>query len=217
MTLIRNILIGLSAQEVGMLNIVNVGYDSTNYYVVATAFTKLLIDVGFPGTLPKLRHTLKRTGIALSDINYLIATHYHPDHAGLAQEVKQQGVKLIVLEHQITAIPALKQHMKPSQHYLDITLDDNITINTDESRAFLHRIGIAGQIIATPGHSDDSITLILDTGIAFTGDLPPVYMSDHPTNAIQCSWELIHSHHVTAVYPGHGPIRQIAELLNGNA
>jgi glyoxylase-like metal-dependent hydrolase (beta-lactamase superfamily II) len=200
-------------QEGAVLNIVNVGYDSTNYYVIETAPTKLLVDVGFPGTLPKLRHALKRTGIALSDINYLLATHYHPDHAGLVQEVKRQGIKLIVLEHQTTAIPVLKQHMKPSQQYLDITLDDNITISTDESRAFLHRIGIDGQIIATPGHSDDSITLILDAGIAFTGDLPPTFMADHTTSATQRSWDAIHSHHVTAVYPGHGPIRQIAELL----
>ena len=33
-----------------MLNIVNVGYDSTNYYVIETSKTKLLIDVGWPGT-----------------------------------------------------------------------------------------------------------------------------------------------------------------------
>jgi ribonuclease/clavin/mitogillin len=197
-----------------MLNIVNVGYDSTNYYVIETESAKLLIDVGFPGTLPKLRHALKRTGMALSDITYLLATHYHPDHAGLAQEVKRQGIKLIVLEQQRTAIPALKQHMKPSQQYLDITLDDNITINTDESRTFLRQIGIDGEIIATPGHSDDSITLILDTGVAFTGDLPPANMAYDSTNATKDSWEAIHSHGVATVYPGHGPARQIAELLD---
>jgi endoribonuclease LACTB2 len=172
----------------------------------------LLIDVGFPGTLPKLRHTLKRTGMALTDITYLLATHYHPDHAGLVQEVKQQGIKLIVLENQITAIPALKQHMKPSQQYIDITLHDNTNIHTAESRAFLRRIGIDGEIIATPGHSDDSITLILDTGIAFTGDLPPAYMAYDSTKATQRSWEAIRSHQVTAIYPGHGSIRLIEQV-----
>jgi len=205
------------SEEVGVLNIVNVGYDSTNYYVIVSTSTKLLIDVGFPGTLPKLRHALKRTGIVLSDINYLLATHYHPDHAGLAQEIKQQGIKLIVLENQIAAIPALKQHMKPSQQYIDITLNDNINVLTTESRSFLRRINIDGEIIATPGHSDDSITLILDTGVAFTGDLPPTYMADDSTNITQRSWEAIYSHHVTTVYPGHGPIRRIEGLLNINA
>ena len=36
-----------------MMNIVNVGYDSTNYYVLGLNATRLLIDVGWPGTLPK--------------------------------------------------------------------------------------------------------------------------------------------------------------------
>jgi hypothetical protein len=38
-------LIRLSEQEVGVLNIVNVGYDSTK--AITTASTKLLIDVVF--------------------------------------------------------------------------------------------------------------------------------------------------------------------------
>ena len=194
---------------IAMLNIINVGYDSTNYYVIASASSRLLIDVGFPGTLPKLRHALKRAGIALSDITHLLATHYHPDHAGIAQEVKQQGTRLLVLENQTIAIPKLKQYMKPSQPYVEITLDDNIDLHTAESRAFLNRIGIDGEIIATPGHSDDSVTLILDTGAAFTGDLAPAYMQHDPTDATQRSWEHIQSHHVTTVYPGHGPKRQL--------
>jgi len=43
-----------------MVNIVNVGYDSTNYYVIAAERGQLLVDVGWPGTLPKLRHMLTR-------------------------------------------------------------------------------------------------------------------------------------------------------------
>jgi glyoxylase-like metal-dependent hydrolase (beta-lactamase superfamily II) len=106
--------------------------------------------------------------------------------------------------------------MKPSQQYVDITLNDNINVLTTESRAFLRRIDIDGEIIATPGHSDDSVTLILDTGIAFTGDLPPAYMADDSTHVTQRSWESIQSHSVTTVYPGHGSIRQIEGLLNNH-
>ncbi len=67
-----------------LVNIVNVGYDSTNYYVLAHISPALLIDVGFPQTLPKLQHTSKRAGIDLPRIPFLLCTHYHPDHAGLA-------------------------------------------------------------------------------------------------------------------------------------
>jgi ribonuclease/clavin/mitogillin len=190
-----------------MLNIVNVGYDSTNYYVIETDEAKLLIDIGWPGTLPKLLHVLKRMGIALSDITHLLVTHYHPDHAGLAQELKRIGVKLIVLENQVAAIPALKQTMKPEHNYVDIAPHDNIHVQTNASRLFLRHLGIEGEIIITPGHSDDSITLILDTGSAFTGDLPPASVAECLAPAVQQSWEQIQAHNVHVAYPGHGPVQ----------
>src|SRR5687768_6440760 len=119
------------------MNIVNVGYDSTNYYVLTDTSPKLLIDVGWPGTLPKLQHQCKRMGIQLVDIKHFLCTHYHPDHAGLAQELKRSGCKLIVVEDQLPAIPILKTYMKPEHHYIDIDLTDNITISLNDSRAFL--------------------------------------------------------------------------------
>ncbi len=188
------------------MNIVNVGYDSTNYYVLADRAPRLLVDVGFPGTLPKLLHQCKRSGIQLQEIPYLLATHYHPDHAGLAQEARRVGLQLIVVETQISAIPTLRTYMKPDQHYLDIDLKDTITLSIDASRTFLARIGILGEIISTPGHSDDSVTLILDQGAAFTGDLTaPVALTDDPMDPARRSWDTIRSFPVNTIYPGHGP------------
>jgi hypothetical protein len=37
-----------------MMNIVNVSYASANYYVLGQGRSRLLVDVGWPGTLPKL-------------------------------------------------------------------------------------------------------------------------------------------------------------------
>jgi glyoxylase-like metal-dependent hydrolase (beta-lactamase superfamily II) len=193
-----------------MLNIVNVGYDSTNYYVIETERTRLLVDVGFPNTLPKLRHALRRTGVELEAISHLLATHYHPDHAGLAQELKQQGVKLIVLEQQVAAIPLLGRHMKPEYHYREISLDDAVTISVAQSRAFLRGIGIDGEILGTPGHSDDSVSLVLDAGMAFTGDLPPPFMAPDDSGAVERSWAAIRACNVHTVYPGHGPVYRLA-------
>src|SRR5215212_4914211 len=188
---------GQPAERVGQMNIVNVGYDSTNYYVLGTSRTRLLVDVGWPGTLPKLLAMLKRKGIALEDIGYLLITHYHPDHAGLAQEVKAQGVRLIVLEQQLSAIPALKSYMKPVNRYVEITLHDNLHLTTRESRAFLKRIGIAGEIIAIPGHSDDSVSLVLDAGVAFTGDLvPPGFVDERASDTVRQSWDALRALHV---------------------
>lgn len=197
------------------MNIVHVGYDSTNYYLIGARATPLLIDVGWPGTLPKLLASLKRKDIPFQQIGYLLATHYHPDHAGLAQELKDRGVRLIVLEQQVAAIPMLKRYMKPAHHYIDITLHDNLLLTVDASRAFLKNIGINGSIIATPGHSDDSVSLVLDEGAAFTGDLtPPDAATDDVRAIVSRSWALLRSLGAHTIYPGHGPPQPLPRGLD---
>lgn len=185
--------------------IVNVGYASTNYYAITAGRSYLLLDVGFPGTLPKLRHTLERAGITLRAVEHLLATHYHPDHAGLAQELQREGVRLIVLEPQLPFVPRLGQYMKPEHYFQPIALADCLVSSLAESRSLLRRLGVAGEVIATPGHSDDSVTLILDDGLAFTGDLPPPSMAPDESGTTERSWEAIRARGVHTVYPGHGP------------
>jgi len=186
------------------MNIVNAGYDSTNYYVLESKRGKLLVDCGWPGTLPKFTAALKRKGISLNEIKYLLVTHFHPDHAGLAQELKNQGITLIVMECQRDFIPPFAEFFTGKKlPYVPITQNDNLILKLIDSRKFLAGIGIDGEIIHTPGHSDDSVTLVLDEGCAFTGDLHPGFMNidDVTTRA---SWDKIHQHKINRVFPGHG-------------
>ncbi|HZQ07854.1 MAG TPA: MBL fold metallo-hydrolase [Anaerolineae bacterium] len=189
------------------MNLVNVGYRSTNYYVLANHRPRLLLDAGWPGSLGKMRESCRRMGIRLEDIPYQLVTHYHIDHAGLVEELKQLGVKLLVLDIQVAAIPLMRQHIKPQDNYTDISTNGNIILTEASSRAFLKGIGIDGEIIATPGHSDDSVTLILDEGTAFTGDLTnPILLPDDATNPTWQSWQKIRDRGVTTIYPAHGPV-----------
>ncbi len=190
------------------MNIVNVGYDSTNYYVIEQNRTRLLVDVGWPGTLPKLQASLKRKGLALKDLNYLFVTHYHPDHAGLVQEVKNAKVQHIILEQQLPAIPQLRIYMKPDSGYVDIRVQDSLQLLTTESRTWLARLDLSGEMVSTPGHSLDSISLVLDDGVAFTGDLLFPNMVDmDKVEIVQQSWDQLRELNVRTIYPGHGPIR----------
>jgi glyoxylase-like metal-dependent hydrolase (beta-lactamase superfamily II) len=190
------------------MNIVNVGYDSTNYYVIEQNRTCLLVDVGWPGTLPKLQASLKRKGLALKNLNYLFVTHYHPDHAGLVQELKSVKVQHIIVEQQLPAIPLLKSFMKPDSGYVDIRIQDSLQLLTTESRAWLARLDLSGEMVSTPGHSADSISLVLDDGIAFTGDLLfPDMVDAEKTEIVQQSWAKLRELNVRTIYPGHGPIR----------
>lgn len=187
--------------------IINVGYRSTNYWVISAGNSRLLLDIGWPGTMGMMRANLNRMGVPLNEIRYALATHYHMDHAGLAQELKRAGVALLVLETQTTAIPLMKAHMKLEDQYVEITLDDNVTIPFAESRGLLAEIGIAGEILCTPGHSDDSVSLLLDDGSVFTGDLTPRALAGEDNAAVvAASWQLLRERGAKRVYPGHGPI-----------
>jgi glyoxylase-like metal-dependent hydrolase (beta-lactamase superfamily II) len=73
-----------------------------------------------------------------------------------------------------------------------------------ESRNFLANLGMNGEIISTPGHTDDSITLILDEGFAFTGDLQPRFMLPEEDRVSHESWDKIYRHKITRIFPGHG-------------
>jgi ribonuclease/clavin/mitogillin len=187
------------------MNIVNVGYDSTNYYTIEFKGGKMLIDCGWPGTLSKLTAELKRKGITLGEIKYLLVTHFHPDHAGLTQELKKLETKLLLLESQVDFIAPLSELFKRKTFpYIEITQGDNLILKFEESRKFLANLGINGEIISTPGHSDDSVTLILDEGFAFTGDLQPRFMLPEEDKISHESWNKIYEHKIRRLFPGHG-------------
>lgn len=188
------------------ITIVNVGYRSTNYWVVSAGPSRLLVDIGWPGTLGLMKANLKTMGIPLREIRYALATHYHIDHAGLAEELKKEGVPLLVLDVQVGAIPVMKTWTKPRDNYVDITADGNVVIPFGQSRQLLSRIGIAGEILHTPGHSDHCVSLLLDDGSVFTGDLPPeAYAFDNPVAL--ATWSLLRARGATRVFPAHGPVR----------
>src|SRR5919202_5210069 len=120
---ILNMVASLSSTRSVMskITIVNVGYRSTNYWIVSAGTSRLLVDLGWPGTMGRMRASLDRMDVPIKEICYGLATHYHIDHAGLAQELKQAGVPLLVLDVQVPAIPRMKTWTKPRDRYVEIT------------------------------------------------------------------------------------------------
>ena len=88
-------------------------------------------------------------------------------------------------------------------------MHDNVVISFAESRHVLKGIGIEGEILPTPGHSPDSVSLLLDDGSAFTGDLGPAFLGGD-TDPVAASWRLLAERGMLRVYPAHGPTRGIA-------
>lgn len=192
------------------MTIVNVGYRSTNYWVISEGSSRLLVDLGWPGMAGALFAELQRKNIPLDEIRYGFATHFHMDHAGAAQDLKNKGMKLVVTPEQVPHIVAMKQWMKSENRYTDIVTTDNVVVTLDESRAFLASLGFAGELVHTPGHSDDSVSLVLDSGEAFTGDLtPPVLATEDQRETIEKSWQALRERGASRIYGGHGPSGQL--------
>jgi ribonuclease/clavin/mitogillin len=193
-------------------SIVNVGYRSTNFWVVSAGRSRLLIDLGWMGMFDALAANLSRMDIPLKEITHGVATHYHLDHAGAAQDLKSAGMRLIVAEEQVDAIPLMARHAKAHDHYTEISPVGNLVVSCADSRALLASIGLSGQFVHTPGHSDDSISVLLDGGEVFTGDLTwPPFATEETMKLVMQSWTRLRALGATTVYAGHGSVRPMPE------
>jgi glyoxylase-like metal-dependent hydrolase (beta-lactamase superfamily II) len=185
------------------LKILNVGYRSVNCYLVVTEKAKLLVDVGWPGGMRELKWSLAAQGYSVKDVTHVLITHYNMDHGAIAQEMKDKGARLIVMETQTEHLNTQKKFIKPPLVFHEIKNEGNIQLSFKESRVFLKTLGIDGEIISTAGHSPDHVTFVLDEGIAFTGDLPPESGSPGGTDVFR-DWQRLRAMKVTRIYPAHG-------------
>lgn len=173
-------------------------YGNTNTFFIKGKGAGLLVDTDFAGTLPAFYKAIKAQGIQVSDITYLLCTHYHPDHCGLASELMAQGVQLVVMEHQLGSVhysdPIFaRMH---DLHYVPVDESKAVVLSSAESRSFLAKMGINGEIISTPSHSEDSICVMLDEGICLAGDLEPYeYLTAYSDNAaLKADWDKVLSY-----------------------
>ena len=182
-------------------------YGNTNTFFIRGTSGNLLVDTDYAGTLTAFYRAIKEQTIKISDITYILATHYHPDHIGLIGELINQGVKLLVIDTQYSYIHFADNIFSRDKRlaYEPIHMDNAIIINTEESRAFLRNIGIDGEIVATTSHSADSISLILDSGECFVGDLEPIeYLDAYDQNdRLNYDWELIMHYAPKKIYYAH--------------
>lgn len=190
-------------------------YGNTNTYFIRGSKGSILLDTDYAGTLQMFYKEIKKNGISLKDITYILATHYHPDHMGLVGELVSMGVKFLVMD---TQVPNL--HFSDDIFSRDKTLrflpsvpeDKAEVIACKDSRAFLAALGIDGEIVSTPSHSEDSITLVLDSGDCFVGDLEPMEFMDgyEENSALQSDWKKVMSFSPRVIHYGHAPERRFS-------
>ena len=191
-------------------------YGNTNTFYISNGHSGILVDTDWAWTLSGFFKAIKSRNIGIDEIKFLIITHYHPDHMGLASELVELGIKLVVVDIQRDFIHYSDNIFQREKHriFKPIKDDEAIIISCMESRDFLAGIGIDGEIIYTPGHSDDSISIILDEGIAIVGGLDPVdsVLAYNDNTVLKNSWNKILDHHLKVVFYGHANERDISKL-----
>lgn len=169
-------------------------YGRTRCYLLLGSSCSVLVDTDLVGTMPALMAALRERGLAATDIGHLMVTHFHPDHMGLARELQDAGVQLVVWDVQAShAHDADGVYRKWGRRDF-LPVDDAAAqvLPLAQSQDFLASCGIRGEVLSTPGHSPDSVSVVLGTGDAFVGDLCPREQAPlFPDPAYEHSWKTL--------------------------
>ena len=182
-------------------------YGNTNTFLLCGNAANLLIDTDYAGTLPAFYKEIKKHGIDVRDITYVMATHYHPDHIGLIGELMEHGVKLLLIDTQTKYVHFSDDIFSREKQikYIPINESHATVISCSDSRGVLFSMGINGEIISTPSHSEDSVSVILDDGDCIVGDLEPIdFLGAYENNpGLEKDWSWVISYKPKRIYYSH--------------
>jgi glyoxylase-like metal-dependent hydrolase (beta-lactamase superfamily II) len=183
----------------------------------------ILIDCGIAGRLEVLETKLREFGAHLSDIEQLILTHCHEDHAGTAAEL-QRLTGVTTLAHSLDApfvrgeakVPPPRMTEAESRLYAQIAgkvpLAPAARVDCELSGGDKIDVGEQAIVIHSPGHTPGSISLWVPARrLLFTGDaaastgrpIVAVFNVD-PARATESFRRLSELDAETACF-GHGP------------
>ena len=227
---------------------ITIKLSKTNCFLLKAKEGYLLIDCGYEWDRDLLVKRLDRHDIRASHISHLFLTHHHDDHSGLANYLVGKNPKIRVIMHKECARLIKKGendttrgggYINKKIYFLSLVnkmlnpewnlkfppysvRPQDIIINNEEDDT-LRDIGISGSILFTPGHSADSISLLMDDRVLFAGDAAmnwlkwagsryaTLFITD--TDEFYSSWEKIIARNPRMIFPAHGAPFMPGKLL----
>ena len=202
----------------------------------------IMIDGGAPGKIKTFMKKIGKLPIKPEQIKLVVITHGHWDHIASVKDIKEKtGAKIAIHEKEREWLEKGLKPMPPGVNLWGRFLGKAITmclplIDVPATQSDivignegfpLDEYGISGRIIHTPGHSSGSISVLLDTGDVFVGDMAmnkfpltlrpgfPIFAEDF--NKLKESWRTLLDQGAKTVYPSHGkpfPASIIRDLLS---
>lgn len=158
-------------------------YGRSNVFLIKNIQTSILVDTSPEFMWGTLQKRLDR--FQIKQIDLLILTHSHFDHAANASRIKEKYKAKVIIHQTETKylttggnilptgtnivtkflVKTFAKQFNSTARYspcdYDITFDDSFDL-TD--------YGVNGYLIHTPGHTEGSISVIIDNEIALVGD-----------------------------------------------
>ena len=186
----------------------------------------VLVDTGYPGSAHKIVEGINRLGKTIGDLDHIIVTHCHPDHAGSLAHLKKISDAKTYL-HPLDAKLVRqgisgRDYGEPSPglvnrgiyHFFIRGFDRTIQSSpVDVEVTDGGRVADGLLLIYTPGHTEGHLSVLIpDEGVLVAGDLcanlvglswSPFY--ENRTHAIQ-SLAKVWAHEFETCCFGHGRI-----------
>ena len=214
--------------------IFNAGNRIMNTWVYSVEDGWAMIDTGYENSYVSVVRKLRKFLIQPEDIRYIFLTHAHDDHAGFLEEwmTKHPDTQVIAHEKAIEGLCRgqnsfeggcstllaflfcqLMALLGNADHRYPKLSEEHLTkiITLNEGNHAQLEATLKGKILFTPGHTKDSISLLVD-GNLFCGDaamngLPSshkitIWVEDK--TAFEKSWDTMLASCAEKIYPAHG-------------
>ncbi|MCP4674216.1 MAG: MBL fold metallo-hydrolase [Deltaproteobacteria bacterium] len=168
---------------------------SVNVYLIRGPSGTALIDTGMNDATSRkqLSQQLGDLGLALEDIDTVVCTHHHADHAGLGKTFNEAGAVTMMSAIDAESLELFFKHPELDseratffgRHAVPESFAERIAPMFPFFRGLTERFtptvlledgqeislgGIRFQVLVTPGHTRGHICLKQDKGVLFTGD-----------------------------------------------